>query len=459
MDNILTEVLHMLQLSFEKTPPIMLLGVIVLAGALCGELARRFALPRLTGYLAAGVATHLALAALDLGWPIQELVQDFLPLFEVALGFALVEVGRRIQLHWLARNKALLATVVLESVLSFAAVSLALFWLGVGPWTAVLLGAIVTGTSPLVLQAVSLQVRAEGQISERALHIAAVNTMTAAVLVSALLPVANAAQPHLELVYIFKPLAGLVLAAVIGSLCGRLLRLLLNRSRDLPYAWTCVVGIVSLLVGASQWMAAPVVVAALAMGLSVSEAAQRRVTARKLNGAAAAGVAAPAPAGPAPLLWPEPPALSVMVYVVLFLFAGAALPWHDWWSKPQDWPFVAGVAAALLLVRFAAKAAAVLATGSWSGLRPAQSVGLAAALQPLSVTALALYLQVRAGYAGLEPAAAGALLVALAAADLLMPVVTMITLRASGEAETAPPQPTAKPAAAAEGAAPRLREQ
>ncbi|MBU6436241.1 MAG: cation:proton antiporter [Betaproteobacteria bacterium] len=444
MDNIIPELLHMLQQALEKTPPILLLGVMVLIGAIFGELARRASLPRITGYFVAGVLAHLGLVGLDLGWPIHELVRDLMPLFEVALGFVLVEVGRRIQLVWLVRNKALFGTLVLESVLTFATVAALFMWLGVGAWSAVLVGAVATSTSPLVLHALIMQVRAEGQISDRALHIAAVNTMVAAVLVSALLPIANSAQPHLQIVYVLKPLAGLVLAAVIGTLSGRLLRVLLVRSRDLPYAWVCVIGAVSLMVGLAQWGGAPVVVSALAMGLSVSDAAQRRAATRK---------------GMQPLQLPEPPALSVLMYVVLFLFAGAALPWRQWWVQPIDWPFVAALAVALLLARLGAKALGTFAMGSWSGLRPSQSVGLALALQPMTVTGLALYLQVRAGFPGLEPQAGTALLVALAVADLLTPLLVMRVLRSSGEAEVLPPRAASKFAPrAAEPAAARLRE-
>ena len=86
--------------------PLTAFGLLLLLGVVAGQLIFRTArLPGVTSYLLGGflIGPH----ALDLlGAP---LIQSTQPVMQLALGLALFEVGRRIDLAWLWRERHILA--------------------------------------------------------------------------------------------------------------------------------------------------------------------------------------------------------------------------------------------------------------------------------------------------------------------------------------------------------------
>jgi Kef-type K+ transport system membrane component KefB len=458
---ILQELWTYAQSVLEATPPILLLGLALVFGALAGELMHRLRLPRLTGYFIAGVACHLLLSLLDLGWPVAELVLDGRAFFQVLLGFVLVEIGRRIQLGWLLRNRALFATSVLECAFTFGAVYGVLSWLGVELWATLLIAAIATGSSPVVIHALATQTQAEGQISERALHLSAVSTMVAAVGVSTLLTLVQSTRADMALIDLYGPALSLIAAIVIGGIAGRMLGALLSRGAaareaqkagSWAYGWQCLVGVVLAAIGLAQWLNAPVLVATLVLGLTVAErpsqAALRAAAPRWLQRfwpdrvpvvqqPAAALLASHITPSP-PVHWPDTHAIVALFNAGLFMFAAAALPWSEWAAGDQDWPVLLGVALGVIAVRLAAKAAAVSIAGPASGTRWSQHIGLAVALQPMSITGLAMYFQVKLGYAAIDAAAMMGLLLALAITDVIAPLALLVVLKLSGESPRNP---------------------
>jgi Kef-type K+ transport system membrane component KefB len=113
--------------------------------------------------------------------------------------------------------------------------------------------------------------------------------------------------------------------------------------------------------------------------------------------------------------------------VLLFVFAGASLSFAGWRE--------AGLAiAALLLLRFAAKAIAVTAFARASGLRQGAGLWLAAALTPMSEIAWFMMQDGLAAYPELGAQLSALMLGALALMELVAPIITGIALRRSDEA-------------------------
>ncbi|NJN40830.1 MAG: hypothetical protein HC807_08530 [Gammaproteobacteria bacterium] len=130
---------------------------------LLGEVFDRlFRLPRIVGYVLAGVAlgpeaTGL-LSAAD--------VRGLRPFFEVAMGIVLFELGSRVDPGWLRRNPWLLVTSGLESALSFGAVFGILLLVDTSP-SLLPRRSIAMATSPAVVLTVSQELRAQGQVTSR----------------------------------------------------------------------------------------------------------------------------------------------------------------------------------------------------------------------------------------------------------------------------------------------------
>ena len=160
----------------------LLFGVLLVAGMLGGEVARHLRLPRLVGYVLVGFAIAPVAAAMNIG-PLLDEARIFV---DIGLGLVLFDLGRRMDIAWLKRDWTLAASGVAESLLSFGLVFAALSWLGIAPLMAGLAAAIAMATSPAVVLLIAQDTRAEGQVTERALTLVALNSLLASVVVTML---------------------------------------------------------------------------------------------------------------------------------------------------------------------------------------------------------------------------------------------------------------------------------
>jgi hypothetical protein len=460
----LIPLLQQMGASVSQWPPAVTLGLALMLGALAGEVALRLRFSRVYGYWVAGAASAVALAlAADTQTVQTAPVLRFAWVFDIALGWLLVEAGRRLDPQWLLRNPMLALSAALEWLLAALGVALVLAWFGV-PWShAMLAGVVLAHASPVLTHVLSLALRAEGQVAERAAHLSA----TGLVLTAAALPVAlTVAKTHaqaaaassgvaapMSVVTMAQPLTDALIALGVGALLGALVHWISSpvrrhqpsisdppplsgfgglgtgtsaRSKALvpspalrgaySLQGPTLAGGVCLMVGLAQWWGLPALLGCIALGW----AARTRSRSRDERGTSAlSGVGA-------------------LALVLVFMIAGASLPWALWVSQgvPQEiW-----LAALLLLAaRLGGKLLAMALTGRLSGLRWTQSVALALALQPTSVTGVVFWLSAAAAFTAWNPLAVQAVAVALLLADLVMPALLAWLLRAAGE--VAPTEP------------------
>ena len=115
---------------------LLLFGVLLLAGLLSGYLFHAaLRLPRIVGFVAVG----MLLGPSGLNWLTDPTLEDAQVFVDIGLGLVLYELGNRLDLKWLARNRWLLASGIAESALAFLCVYLALYSLSVQPLLAALL--------------------------------------------------------------------------------------------------------------------------------------------------------------------------------------------------------------------------------------------------------------------------------------------------------------------------------
>ncbi len=149
--------------------------VVIALAWIAGELGHRMMLPRISMYALVGFlcgSTQLGiLPAADEGMG--------MTVANVAFGLILFEFGYRINLHWLRTNPWLGATGLLESLLTFATVHVVARLWGAPTLTALLLASLAMATSPAALLRVINEQRGSGQVTERVLHLAALNCVLA----------------------------------------------------------------------------------------------------------------------------------------------------------------------------------------------------------------------------------------------------------------------------------------
>lgn len=378
----------------------LLFGGLLLFGLLGGQLVSRLPfVPRLSGYLLAGAV----LGAGGLNW----LSGDVLELANIFadLAFALVvyQLGRYVDFGWLRREKWLLVTVLISSLLCFLFVWSALEATGVARSLAMLAGVFAIGTGPAVVMVVVRDLKAEGQITRRLAATTALNNLIALLAAYLLLPVVatETRTPLLTLVsHTLYSLCGAILLAYVTYRLMIMLARLLGRDRNRQFV--LVIAVITLIVGASHALQLPVLLTMLAFSL-FSKNLDVEYDLMEL----------------------EFDVASELLIVVLFVTIGATLHLGD--LRP-----IAMAVAALVIARIAAFGCSIFAFAEPAHLSPRQAGLLALGSLPMTEAGLGL-IQISSLYphttTDIAPLLAGSLIVM----EVIGPIATQFALIRSGD--------------------------
>ena len=366
----------------------------VLLAWLAGELVHRWtSVPRISVYGLVGFLLAQALPELF----VTDGSSQVTLLANIAFGLILFEFGYRVNLRWLRVNPWVAVSGLAEAGLTFAAVYLIASLQGMPPLTALLLASLAMSTSPAGVLRVINEERSSGQVTERVLHLVAMNCVLAVfvfkVVVGFWVFQTSGSLTQAVSHSLIELLASAALGAVAGMLVPAVLRSLGTLSREGTVAFALVV---VLLVTATQSADLSPVLATLTFGLT---ARHRRVTVTRTQRNFGA--------------------IGEVLTVLLFVFAVSTLDWQR---------VVSGAMLGLLLmmVRFATKVIAVALFAHVGGISWRKGTLIGLALSPMSVFAILLLEQTR--YLGIVLVDE---LAALAAMTLFMEVLgPVITQRA-----------------------------
>jgi Kef-type K+ transport system membrane component KefB len=378
-------------------------AVIALAW-IAGELVRRW-LPRISVYALVGFLCSPGMAGL---LPPASADATGIMLANIAFGLILFEFGYRINIRWLRANPWLGATAALDSLLTFAVVYLLARWLGAPVLAALLLASLSMATSPASLMHVVNEERSSGQVTERALHLAAVSCLFALFAFKVVLGFWTFDSSGNLLQAVSNSAISLAVSAGLGAAFGTAVPPLLRRIRRLSSDGTVGFAIaVVLLVAITHALKLSPLVAGLTFGLV---ARHRRVTLDQTQ--RNFGV------------------LGELLAVVLFAHVGATVEW----SRVQAG---LGLGLALVLARVAAKIAVASVLARAGGITVRKGVLTGVAMAPLSAFVVLLLENTR--YLGVDlmdtlaPLAAATLLLGLAG-----PLATQLALRHADESAASP---------------------
>ena len=378
----------------------LLFGVLLVAGLMGGELARLLRLPRILGYVMVG----FALAPLGAAMGMKALIDEARIFVDLALGLVLFELGRRMDLRWMKRDWSLAASGIVESVLTFGAVFATLLLFEVEAVKAGLAAAIAMTTAPTVLLFMAHEARAEGQVTERAINLAALNGLLASIVATIMLGSAHF-ERDLDLERaVFMPLYLLVGSLALGAAMAGFARVIaraVERTSDVHF--TLILGLVAAAVGIASLLRLPVILALLAFGLFA------RNTERGYD-----------------LLAVSLAPVGRLLYIVLFVITGASLPLG---VLAQAGP----VAVALFVARIAGKFLGVFAVAPLGGLSLRQATGLGLALMPMSTLSLLMYTDVSRYYPAFADELGITFLTVLILMEIVGPVAVQAGLRIAGE--------------------------
>jgi Kef-type K+ transport system membrane component KefB len=393
-------------LAVTPSSELMFIVGVLLAGALAGEfIAATTRLPRVVGYTLAGFLAAAFGHGVTL--PLSGAAQT---VTDLALGLLLFEIGSRVNLRWLRRNPGLLATSLAEALLSAAAVALVLRLFDVG-WPTALACALLAMPAPAAMSGrVALEMGAEGQVTQRAQLLTALNTGYAIVALT-LMRTWWAADDGGSLPQALGGLAISLLTTlgVAALLAGAVY--LAARRLDLrnESAALLLFGLVAFAIVAARSIGVSTLLMPLLAGLLLRNTCAR------------------------PWVWPRHFGTSGGALVLmLFVIVGSA------WSPSL---LVAGgfAALALLAARWLGKAVAIVALAPWAGASWRQGLALSVTMMPLSGTALVMLSELMRAEAQLAAGAVPIILAGIAVLELAGPVAVQLALRLAGEL---PPAPT-----------------
>lgn len=329
---------------------------VIAAAWLLGDIVNRsLHLPRISVYALTGFAlVNLFPAYLS---PLDN--HSLVLLANIAFGLMLFEFAYRINVRWLSLNPWIAITGLVEAGATFATVYCVALWYGSTQLMSLLLAALAMSSSPAAVIRVINEQRSSGQVSERILHLTAINTVLAVFVFKLILVYwtmqtpgdflkASAQSLHVMLVACASMLAG----TVFGILLPTILRWRGKHAQDatLGFAFAVI-----LLVALTHASSLSPVLATLSFGLV---ARHRRISLGRTQ--RNFGV------------------LGELLAVVLFVFAASTLAWTQ---------VLAGVmlGSLLLVMRLGSKIVVTTLLAPASGISMRKGLLSGLGLAPVSV--------------------------------------------------------------------------
>lgn len=382
-------------------PTVQWAVLLALAAAAGHMLQRRLGLPKVLGYSIVGALAGFT-GFTTTHWPL-----DGIGLFMVELGLSvlLFEAGGRLTLRWFRHNPMLLVQSLAESALTFAAVYWVLQWFEVSPELLAPLSLLAVTTSPAVLMRVAADIRASGPVTDRAITLAALNTLYVLALGGVMARFLG--RPASSLTEAFVPV---VLLLCISVLLGAVLALALRGTLRFmsPTSENTSVTLLALVVACTTLAAnfggsAPL--AALLAGILL----------KTLH--------------PRPWSWPRQfGTASSILTILMFVLVSMAAAQADW-NLPAF-----SLIAAIVLARTLAKTAAIGMAGIGSGASLYQAFWTACAMWPMSAVALLLVSQFVLFAPALGAQIASLALPLILFMEVLGALMSTVALQRTGEA-------------------------
>lgn len=373
--------------------------LLLVAWVVAERLHSRLQVPRVSSYVMVGLAAGLLLRPL---LHLQEVSYSFLA--NVALALVLFELGYRINLRWFKHNPWVLLVGVVESCITFAVVYAVCRWFQLPIDVSLVVAALSISASPAGIVRVANELRGAGQVTERVMHLCAINCLLAILalkLVVGYWHVTTQADWLSAAAHsIYSVVVSLGVGAAFGILVPKLMRQAAHHANSATVLFALSVLLLAMLSFAIQVSA---LLAALSFGVVARE---RRVqlTQTQRNFGSAGDV----------------------LIIFLFMYVAALIQWQHVASGLL-------LAAALIAARLLSKVLCNMLVARLSGITWRKGALTGLALTPMS--AFAILLLEQSQLQGFEPAAAAfvAMTAMMLLQELFGPWVTQRSLMAAGE--------------------------
>lgn len=373
--------------------------VLLMAWFLGERLHEAWQLPRVSSYVAVGLVASLfnlpGLTAEVPGLPF---------LANVALSLILFELGYRIHLRWFRHNPWMLVLGLAESVITFVLVYVVSSAFALSEETRLVIAALSISASPAGIVRVANEMRSAGQVTERVLHLCAINCLMAVLALKLVTGYWYLSTSGDLVLAAFGSVHVLLTSVAVGALLGVAMPALLRAQRIDERDITLVFALaVVLLTTMAYGLKLSPLLAALSFGVVARERRVHLTHAQRGFGSA-----------------------GDLLTLFLFVYVASLLDWSELKAG-------AVLGLALIAARTASKVACNMAMARLSGSTERKGLLTGLALTPMSAFAILLLEQTRQH--GFEPAqqVLTTLAFMMLLQELLGPLVTQRALKAAAE--------------------------
>lgn len=371
----------------------------ILLGCAIGlaELGERcFRLPRLVGYMIAGVILGPGM----LNWVPESLGGTLRPLMLLALGLLLFELGSRVDLGWLGNNPILIASSLCESGFTFLAVYVFLGWFGFSSATVMTIASISVATSPAVVMRIVAETNARGQLTQRLVLLTALNCLYSIVLLKVSIGIVHFDRNAGLLQAIVHPIyitgGSLVLAGLLAYFVKLVQGLRLKRDSE---RFTLIAALALLATSAADGLGLSASMTMLCGGMALRSLSVRLYVVPEHFGSAGA-----------------------VLVIVLFTLTGVAL-------NPNEIVTGGLISIGILLIRAVGKYFGAYVSAGYGGLSPHKAPWLGVALLPMSSLAMLQAYDISKIYQDFGGEVLSIISGAVLIMELLGPILTQAALR------------------------------
>ena len=373
--------------------------VLLLAWFVGERLHEAARLPRVCSYVAVGLLGGL----IDLPG-LTGAVPGLPFIANVALSLVLFELGSRIHLRWFRHNPWVLALGLIESVLTFGVVYAVSGLFTLPTDTRLIIAALCVSASPAGILRVANELRSAGQVTERVLHLCAINCLVAVLALQLVVGYWHISTSGDLVLAAFGSVHVLFTSVAAGALLGVLIPVLLRAQRIQERDITLVFALaVVLLTTMAYGLKLSPLLAALTFGIVARERRVHLTNAQRGFGTA-----------------------GDLLTLFLFVYIASLMDWRNLGGGVL-------LGLSLLAVRTASKVLCNVAAARLSGSTERKGLLTGLALTPMSAFAILLLEQTHLH--GLEPArdVFVALAFMMLLQELLGPLVTQRALNAAAE--------------------------
>ncbi len=241
------------------------LAIALFLGLLSGKIMKKIHLPNVTGYLIIGLITGpYCLKLLSV-----EVIEQFMVIPEIALGFIAFSIGSEFKISYLKKvGKSPVIIAFAEALGAVLIVDFVLIITGHDIAFSLVLGAIAAATAPAATLMVVRQYKAKGPVTNTLLPVVAIDDALALMLFGISVAIAKAVNSHGAVslgASLVDPIVEIVGALFFGAILGVILKFLVKWYTGRGNRLTSTIAMVLLCVGVSHILGISALLACMAM--------------------------------------------------------------------------------------------------------------------------------------------------------------------------------------------------